>query len=465
MSSKRLLMINPWIHDFAAYDFWLRPMGLLYLAARLRRWGFELDFVDCLDRHNPRFLKTRGHQQPPGKPDGRGKFYKEEIQKPSILMDIPRRYGRYGLPPDVFLEELASLPTPDAILVSSSMTYWYPGVQETIALARRVFPGTTVILGGPYPTLLPDHAEAHSGADHVIKGRDIDRLSHILETLTNRRIPRTGNSIFPSEQDRPAYDLLSSTSSAVIFTSWGCPFRCTYCASWRIVSEYRQREPSRVVEEIDFLCREYQTRHFVFFDDALLFAREKHFEPIVKEIIARNIKATFHTPNALHPRFLDHRVAALMREANFHTIRLSLESASSATQTRTGAKVTNSEFLEAVACLEKAGFPRSQMEVYAMMGLPGQELDEVRRTLYFINAEGCTIRLAVYSPIPGTAEWERAVACSDLPLESDPLLHNPSLFPIRNRKIGWCDFEDLKALAAELNANLSGQRPHSLRDS
>ena len=28
-----ILLVNPWIHDFAAYDFWAKPLGLLTLAA------------------------------------------------------------------------------------------------------------------------------------------------------------------------------------------------------------------------------------------------------------------------------------------------------------------------------------------------------------------------------------------------------------------------------------------------
>jgi len=456
MSRDRVLLINPWIHDFAAYDFWLRPTGLLYLASSLRRWGFEVHLLDCLDRWNPRLLQRQNRSEPRGNPDGRGKFHKEEIKKPAILRDIPRRYSRYGLPPDIFLEELASLPEPGALLVTSSMTYWYPGVQETIALMRKVFPEAKIILGGTYATLLPDHAKAHSGADYVVVGKEVDRLKQILEHLTGRAISRTANSHFPTEEDQPAYDLLRDTSSTVIYSSWGCPFRCTYCASWKISGEFRQRNPRRVADEIEYLWGEHQTRHFVFFDDALLFAREKHFTPMMKEVIARKIGAAFHTPNAIHPRYVDLEVAALMREANFQTIRLGLETTSSATQQRTGAKVTNSEFIQAAAALENAGFPRRSIEVSAMMGLPGQSADEVRQTVRFINEQGCTIRLASYSPIPGTDEWERAVTYSDLPLASDPLLHNGSIYPVRNRKIDWNVFEDLKALAAKLNADLPG---------
>ena len=35
MRSKfpHILLVNPWIHDFAAYDFWAKPLGLLTLGA------------------------------------------------------------------------------------------------------------------------------------------------------------------------------------------------------------------------------------------------------------------------------------------------------------------------------------------------------------------------------------------------------------------------------------------------
>jgi radical SAM superfamily enzyme YgiQ (UPF0313 family) len=454
MSRDTVLLINPWIHDFAAYDLWLRPTGLLYLAGRLRRWGFEVHWVDCLDRHNPRLLERQKRSSPAGKPDGRGKFHKEEIPKPPILRDIPRRYGRYGLPPDIFLEELASVPRPRVVLVTSGMTYWYPGVQETIRVTREVFPEARIVLGGTYATLLPEHARAHSGADDVVEGSDVARLSEIFEEATGRAILSPSDGRFPSEDDKPAYDLLRNTSSMVVHSSWGCPFRCTYCASWKVSGQFRQRDPHRVVDEIALLHERHQTRHFAFYDDALLFARDRHFQPMMQEVIRRKISATFHTPNAVHTRFIDAAVAALMREANFQTIRIGLETTSPVSQLRTGNKVTTSEFAQAVRFLESAGYSRKGIEVYAMMGLPGQDAKEVGETLRFVNGEGCTIRLVCYSPIPGTVEWERAVAWSVLPLTTDPLLHNPSLYPVRNSEMSWSVYEELKTMAAELNSAL-----------
>ena len=36
MSTPFILLINPWIYDFAAYDLWSKPLGLLYIAALLK---------------------------------------------------------------------------------------------------------------------------------------------------------------------------------------------------------------------------------------------------------------------------------------------------------------------------------------------------------------------------------------------------------------------------------------------
>jgi len=46
---KSILLVNPWIHDFAAYDFWMKPLGLLYVGAILRAAGYEVGLLDCLD--------------------------------------------------------------------------------------------------------------------------------------------------------------------------------------------------------------------------------------------------------------------------------------------------------------------------------------------------------------------------------------------------------------------------------
>ena len=70
MLKGRLLLINPWIYDFAAFNLWVEPIGLLSIASILREHGYELDFIDCLDRYNPELLKLQGLSEPKGMPTG-----------------------------------------------------------------------------------------------------------------------------------------------------------------------------------------------------------------------------------------------------------------------------------------------------------------------------------------------------------------------------------------------------------
>jgi hypothetical protein len=84
--SKNILLINPWIHDFAAYDFWLKPLGLLYLSGFLRQTGHQVHFIDCLDPYHQAML-ARGLKQSQRHAYGRGKFlsnYEADYRKTLI---------------------------------------------------------------------------------------------------------------------------------------------------------------------------------------------------------------------------------------------------------------------------------------------------------------------------------------------------------------------------------------------
>ncbi len=180
MAPKRnFLLINPWIHDFTAYDLWARPLGLLYIAAILEKaFPCRVDLIDCLDRAHPAL--SRGLRS---RPDGRGPLPKEAIPKPSVLAHIPRRFSRYGIPVALFREALGRVPPPDIVFVTGAMTYWYPGVQEAVGLVRERFGQVPVALGGAYATLMPDHARRHSGADVVVEGPGENRVLPLVREV------------------------------------------------------------------------------------------------------------------------------------------------------------------------------------------------------------------------------------------------------------------------------------------
>ena len=154
---KNILLVNPWIHDFAAYDFWLKPMGLLYLGGLLRANNHRVSYIDCLDPYSPEMTQKHG-KSPKRHPFGHGRFFRTIIEKPAQLEMVPRNYCRYGIDPDIFRNRLLQHEKTDLVLVTSMMTYWYPGVFEAIKIIRDIMPGVPILLGGKYATLCQDHA-------------------------------------------------------------------------------------------------------------------------------------------------------------------------------------------------------------------------------------------------------------------------------------------------------------------
>lgn len=437
MFQEPLLLINPWIYDVAAYDFFARPLGLLYLAGLLESQGFPVRLIDCLAAPHAR----------PG-PFGTGRYPKEVLPPPPALARFPRRYGRYGISEAAFRRELAGTPRPAAILVTSLMTYWYPGVAAAIRLAREQFPQTPVLLGGVYATLCPDHARRHSGADLIITGPGEKAVLEHLASLLNTSFA----SITMADLDDlpyPALHLASGLGFIPLLTSRGCPFSCDYCASSLMTPRCQRRSPERVVEELWHWQQRLNLTEVAFYDDALLVQAENHLLPILEKLARRKAGFRFHTPNALHARFINRSVARWLKRANFATLRLGVETAAPGGERR-DRKLEAEELEAALNYLQEAGFGPKDIGVYLLIGLPGQEDGEVAASIRRVRVLGSTPVLALYSPIPGTRLWPEALAASPYDLQNEPLYHNNSLFPCWPT-FSWKRYTRLKRLAQGLD--------------
>ncbi|MCF6249195.1 MAG: cobalamin B12-binding domain-containing protein, partial [Desulfobacula sp.] len=171
-----ILCVNPWIHDFAAFDFWAKPLGLLSLAAILREQGINISYIDCLDRFHPRNSKKVKIAR-----DGRGPYRKTEIPLPLNLENIGKRFSRYGIDPSWFKSDLRQIEKPDLIFVTSMMTYWATGVKETIDVIKDIYPDVPLVLGGIYASLCHNHAKENTQADLVIKGPGENQLGRVIK--------------------------------------------------------------------------------------------------------------------------------------------------------------------------------------------------------------------------------------------------------------------------------------------
>lgn len=435
-----ILFVNPWIHDFAAYDVWAKPYGLLSLAAIVRHHGYRVSYIDCLNR----FHKN----EPPKDPtlrNGRGPYPKNEISKPDKLEDINRTFSRYGISPEWFKKDLESIPNPDLILVTSMMTYWASGVTETISMIKNIFKDVPVILGGIYATLCYDHAIHQSGADRVITGYAENNILDLVSEYTGYKESCNYNPEDIDTYPYPAFDLQSEIGYIPLLTSRGCPYSCEYCASSYLYPGINYRDPELVVEEIKFWSKRHGVKNFAFYDDALLIHADKHANIIFENIINENLDVQFHVPNALHIREITEETANLMLLSGFKTLRLGLETVDFDTRKKNlDRKVTEAEFNKAVNHLLKAGFHKNQIGAYLLTGFPGQTTRSIENSITTVLKKGITPILSYYTPIPHTSMWEKAVSSSRYNLLEDPVYSNNAIFPCQDKPFSWQEITRLK---------------------
>ena len=426
-----ILCVNPWVHDFAAFDFWARPLGLFTIAAILRQNRVRVSFVDCMNRFHPRKTNRVKVYW-----DGRGPFEKIRIPLPRTLEthlegangNFTGKFNRYGALKEWIEQDLLAMDRPDLIMVTSLMTYWATGVAETIALLKKKFPGVPVVLGGIYASLCEAHARKYSGADQVITGPAEPVLADLVKRYTGFTLDHIPDPANLDTTPFAALDLQDTMPYAPILTSRGCPFSCEYCASSFLEPRLRRRSPENVFQEICHWHKRFQVKNFAFYDDALLINPKKYAFPLLERIIDEKMEIFFHTPNALHIKEICAKAADLMFKAGFKTIRLGLETADFSSH-RHDIKVKQNEFFTAVDHLRTAGFAKDQLGAYLLCGLPGQDLDEVEGSIILVKRLGLTPVLAYYTPIPHTAMWADAVENARFDITAHPVLTNNSLFP------------------------------------
>jgi radical SAM superfamily enzyme YgiQ (UPF0313 family) len=444
--NRNILLINPWIYDFSAYDFWYRPLGLLSLASLLRMNGACISWIDCLDPDHPSMHHEPHVRMPKRNKSGEGSYASQRIPNPAPLSHISRYFKRYGITPRIFLDTLSLIPKPDVIMISSMMTYWYPGVFDTIHYVKLIFPGVPVVLGGNYVTLCPEHASL-SGADFCLPGPAESSVPLLFRDLFDMDMIFLPDVRDIDSYPYPAFDLIRKHDCVPILTSRGCPYNCSYCASRIFNNHFLRRNPIRVADEIEYWHSRFGVQNFSFYDDALLVDPPEMAAPLLNEIIRRQLPVQFHCPNGLHLREITPELSSLMYRAGVRTIRFGFETSNSVRQMETGGKISNDEFKDAIKHLRFAGYQPPDIGIYILCGLPEQPADEIRESIQFVRSAGARPLLVEYSPIPGSDLWNDAIASSSYPIETEPLFQNNTLLPCKSVSLTDEIFQNLKLMA------------------
>jgi radical SAM superfamily enzyme YgiQ (UPF0313 family) len=263
-------------------------------------------------------------------------------------------------PSDEAIVELIRQERPRFVGVSIMYDLHILDALRLVRCVRRADPDVLVALGGAFCTynakLL---AELATEVDCVAFGEAERTVVGIMDSLAAGTDWRTVPGLYYREDGAvrtsgmpllvdlaqsvwPARDVLEThraagipTALASTFTSRGCHAKCTFCYAPRqpgtTDGPWRMRPAIDVVDEIEFLQREFGTRFIWFNDDNFGGAFTDGFSHSVEfaeEVIRRGLKFAFHAEFRVDSGLIDHEALDLLRRAGMKTALLGLESGS-----------------------------------------------------------------------------------------------------------------------------------------
>jgi radical SAM superfamily enzyme YgiQ (UPF0313 family) len=217
------------------------------------------------------------------------------------------------------------------LVMLSAMLVQREGLLNLIREAKQR--GKTVVVGGPYPTSVPQEI-LEAGADFLVRG---EGETTIPLWLAAWRAGETHGVIEPDGRPEmslspvPRFDLLNLDDYIIVGvqTSRGCPFNCEFCD---IVNLYgrkpRYKSPDQVLAELETLFN-LGWRREVFICDDNFIGNHTHARAILNKLIpwmkSHGEPFSFWTQVSAN---LGHSVAMvdLMTEANFSTVFIGAES-------------------------------------------------------------------------------------------------------------------------------------------
>jgi hypothetical protein len=404
------LLIAPPIYDVRLnWPSWHSPMGLLKLGALLKSRCVDVQLIDSLH-------VSRGERLPRKKI---GSIYVQDLKLDRWHFGMP--YSRIEKHIRLLLSKNWE---PSKVFLTSLNSIWWESTRDTIALVRRMLPKASIVLGGAYPTVEPEHARFNSGADIIINGG--------VPSL-NRYAPDI--SLYGSV---PYSTSIAFYTSALLYPGRTIPLPRSTNA---IVTEVKKKAEKGV-------------REFVFCDQEIRLGDRDALGALLDELAKLDHDVHFVFPGNIGPRLVNRNFARKLKRARVTHIFLHCDLEFESQSIQYAAQLSEYEKCIEGLILEEVIKPRGgQIAAMLIVGLPFEDLDHVcERMVRLAHIVGSVI-VVPFQYVPGLHTgplFERALAQNGRMLPQD---HNSKLFPI-GRLCGKSieDYVEVMRLATLLNS-------------
>lgn len=334
-------------------------------------------------------------------------------------------------PYDVLFNEISSF-KPDMI-ASSTNTPDYPNVKSIMQTIKDRYPNIVTVIGGVHATALPEDVSAEDCFDIIVTGEGDTAISEILEHPITDIIgiiyknKSSGKPIFTSKRrlisdlnalPYPAWQLfdlnkyknsrISSRRNPVglIETSRGCAFQCNFCNKLTFGSEYRAKNPKRVVDEMEYMLKcGFKEIHII--DDSFT-QNIKRAKEICEEILRRNLKFPWSSLSGVRVDMVDMDFFKLAKRSGCWQIAFGIESGDQGVLDRINKKTTLAKIENAVRIAKRSGISTFG---FFILALAGETEKSMRHTIDFAKKLPLDIaKFDICIPYPGTPYYNELKA-------------------------------------------------------
>jgi hypothetical protein len=212
-------------------------------------------------------------------------------------------------------------------------------------------------------------------------------------------------------------------------------------------SSFRARSPENILQEMIDCHHRYGIEAFDIEDDNFTFDLKR-----AKDLMAQIIKTfgegrlELSAMNGVSFASLNSELVSLMKRAGFRTLNLSFVSADLSTKERMNRPQPITDFDHLLKEAEKVGI---NAIAYAILGMPGQTLEEMIDTLACLMEKRVLIGPSVYYPVPETPLFQRCQGDGILPPSHSQW--RSSALPIETAEFSRLDMVTLLRLARAIN--------------
>jgi anaerobic magnesium-protoporphyrin IX monomethyl ester cyclase len=359
------------------------PLGISYLTAVLKQNGYEVDVIDC------------------------------QVSRPSQKE---------------MEDKLKSL-NPDIVGVTAATVTYFPALQ-ILKAAKAAVPNCVTMIGGPHVTVLDKQTFTESSdVDIVVRGEGEQTMLELarlvsdsnLKSLSevagitfkkNSQVFSTPNRSFLEDIDvlpYPAHKHFDVSRYRIngklympIITSRGCPFNCAFCLASKMCGRgFRARNPSKVVDELEWLRDTFGAGAFAFYDDTFTFDLGRAIA-ICDEMKARKFDLPWDCRTRVDK--VSKELLTKLRSTNCQLIHFGVESGSQQMLNTMRKGTTVQQNANAIRLAKESDI---LVAISLVIGYPGETPEMLQQTIDFIHkTKPDYVYMCEAVPYPGTQLYD-----------------------------------------------------------